>query len=242
MPALSNPKHELFAQQLAQGATADDAYVLAGYKPNRGNAARLKANDSLRARVAEIQAAGAERAEVSVEGVLRELWSIGTADANELVEHRVGCCRYCWGKGNRYQETPAERERRYRDWEQAEKKRLQDDDEAEYRPFDEQGGVGFNATIPPNAECPECFGDGESRPVFKDTRRVSSAARSLFGGVKVTKDGLQFVMHDKVGALSKVGQHLGMFVERQLTATVSLEDLLEELDAEDAAESEASEG
>jgi phage terminase small subunit len=35
MPVLSNPKHERFAQELAKGKTADEAYQLAGCKPNR---------------------------------------------------------------------------------------------------------------------------------------------------------------------------------------------------------------
>ena len=38
MPILANAKHELFAQGLARGATADEAYKLAGYKENRHNA------------------------------------------------------------------------------------------------------------------------------------------------------------------------------------------------------------
>jgi len=35
MPVLNNPRHELFAQYLAQDKTQDEAYKLAGYKPSR---------------------------------------------------------------------------------------------------------------------------------------------------------------------------------------------------------------
>lgn len=66
MAALSNHRHERFAQHLAQGKTGDEAYQLAGYKPNRNNASRLKANESIQARVRELQDVGAQRAEVSV--------------------------------------------------------------------------------------------------------------------------------------------------------------------------------
>ena len=38
------------------------AYVLAGYRANRSNAARLSANQDIQKRVAEIQSVGAERA------------------------------------------------------------------------------------------------------------------------------------------------------------------------------------
>jgi hypothetical protein len=73
VPTLTNPKHELFAQQLAQGKTASEAYVSAGYRPSRQNAARLRSKDDIAARVQEIQAAGAKSAEVSVQSLLAEL-------------------------------------------------------------------------------------------------------------------------------------------------------------------------
>jgi phage terminase small subunit len=56
MPVLPNAKHELFAQELANGKTATEAYVAAGYKANRGNAATLKQDQSISNRVAEILA------------------------------------------------------------------------------------------------------------------------------------------------------------------------------------------
>lgn len=77
MPALANPKHELFAQELAQGKTATEAYTLAGYKGDRTAASRLSTNVNIQERVAEIQAKGAERAEITVEKVLTELAKIG---------------------------------------------------------------------------------------------------------------------------------------------------------------------
>ena len=73
MPALTNPRHERFAQELAKGRTADDAHQAAGYSENRGNACRLKANESIKGRVAEIQERGAVRAEVTVESLVAEL-------------------------------------------------------------------------------------------------------------------------------------------------------------------------
>ena len=51
MSTLPNPKHEAFCNGVARGMSASAAYVGAGYAPNRGNAARLKANESIRARV-----------------------------------------------------------------------------------------------------------------------------------------------------------------------------------------------
>ena len=84
MPALSNSRHELFAQGLADGKTADEAYVAAGFKPSRGNASRLKANDSVAARVDEILTASAARVEITKARVLEELGRIGFSDIRKL--------------------------------------------------------------------------------------------------------------------------------------------------------------
>jgi phage terminase small subunit len=56
MPALQNPKHERFAQELAKGLAADKAYEAAGFKPNRGNAATLKQKQNISNRVTELLA------------------------------------------------------------------------------------------------------------------------------------------------------------------------------------------
>jgi hypothetical protein len=48
------------------------AYEAAGYRKHRGNAARLSANESIRSRVREIQAMGAERAAVTVQSLIDE--------------------------------------------------------------------------------------------------------------------------------------------------------------------------
>ena len=49
MPVLRNPRWEAYAQELAKGKPARQAYVLAGYKKNDGNASRLKSNEKLTA-------------------------------------------------------------------------------------------------------------------------------------------------------------------------------------------------
>lgn len=76
MPALANPKHELFAQELAQGKTATEAYTLAGYKGDRTAASRLSTNVNIQSRVAEIQSKAAVRAEITVAGLTEDLLRI----------------------------------------------------------------------------------------------------------------------------------------------------------------------
>lgn len=63
MPVLRNAKYEAFAQAVAKGKTATEAYEEAGFKPHRQNAARLMTNDDVRKRVEEIQARVSEKAE-----------------------------------------------------------------------------------------------------------------------------------------------------------------------------------
>lgn len=83
MPVLKNTRHEAFAQALAKGMAGDDAYVEAGYSFNRGNAARLKANEGVRNRVTEITSRVAEKAEWSAAERLRSLKAIHDASVQE---------------------------------------------------------------------------------------------------------------------------------------------------------------
>lgn len=78
MPALTNAKHELFAQALAKGETATAAYVLAGYKANDGNASTLKGNQRIEDRVAEILNKAATRTEITVASITERLLAIAT--------------------------------------------------------------------------------------------------------------------------------------------------------------------
>jgi len=88
MAQLSNARHERFAQERAKGATADAAYEAAGFKPNRGNAARLNAKESVAARIAELQERGAKRTEMTIASVTERLLSI--ADKGERAEGAAG--------------------------------------------------------------------------------------------------------------------------------------------------------
>jgi hypothetical protein len=79
MPALSNPKHEIFARELANGTPADEAYALAGYRKSRSNASVLRTNQNISGRIAELQSAGSVRAEITIERLIREADAIQPA-------------------------------------------------------------------------------------------------------------------------------------------------------------------
>lgn len=78
MAVLQNSRHEMFAQGLAKGATADAAYLAAGFSANRGNATRLNANESVRKRVNELKAKAAEKTVVTVASLTERLLAIAT--------------------------------------------------------------------------------------------------------------------------------------------------------------------
>lgn len=76
MPILANSKWELFAQELAKGKSAAEAYEIAGYKPNDGNCIRLKGNERVIARVSELMSRAAIRTEISIASVTESLLRI----------------------------------------------------------------------------------------------------------------------------------------------------------------------
>lgn len=81
MTALSNPRHERFAQELSKGKSQTEAYVSAGYRESRSAAARLAADVNICARVAEIAERVAIRTEITVAGLTERLMRI--ADLSE---------------------------------------------------------------------------------------------------------------------------------------------------------------
>lgn len=58
---LKNARHERFATAIAHGMPANQAYVEAGFAYNEGNAIRLKGNEKVAARIAELEQQRTER-------------------------------------------------------------------------------------------------------------------------------------------------------------------------------------
>ena len=84
MSKLSKPRHESVAQALFKGTSADKAYAEAGFKPSRFNAARFAKKEHILQRVTELQAAAAEKAEVTVELIAAQL------DEDRALAHKKG--------------------------------------------------------------------------------------------------------------------------------------------------------
>lgn len=201
------PRQALFIREYLVDLNATQAAIRAGYKAHSAevHASRLLSKANIRRAVDTAMARRAARTDITADRVLMKLWAIANADPNELIEHRVGCCRYCWGEGNKYQRTRGEMERDRIKWINSKEENKPD--------FDVMGGVGYHKRKPPNPECQECFGDGVGEVVVKDTRKLSPEAQALYAGVKQTKDGIEVKMKDQDAALLSTAKHIGFFKE-----------------------------
>jgi phage terminase small subunit len=185
-------KQQRFVEEYLIDLNATKAAIRAGYSAKTANeqGSRLLANVSVFAAVSAAQEERSKRTAITADQVLQELWAIASADTNGIVEYRRTCCRYCHGEGFRYQFTQGEMERHREGWEQMVAE-LSEGAGAAIPPLDEKGGIGFDPRRDPHPSCPECFGEGIGEVFVKDTRKLSPALRSLYGGAKLTKNGLE---------------------------------------------------
>lgn len=177
-----------------------------GYHTLRKPEIKAAIDEALAARLARVKA-GLEKVEATEAFVLQQWLDIALADANEIVQHRRTCCRYCYGIDGKYQRTQNERDEAYRAYQADPARALAAD-------FDEAGGVGYNPTLDPNPECMECFGEGQGSVHIADTRDMSPGARALYAGVKQTKEGIEVKFNSKEKALELIARHLGMLKDK----------------------------
>lgn len=199
------PNEDRFVQEYLIDLNATQAYMRSYPGATNSSADTLGPRMLGKVRVAgAIAAAKAERAArtgMTADRALAEVWAVATADARELVQVKVGCCRCCYGEGHARQRTVGEMNRD-REKHAVKGKELAD--------FDDEGGIGFDARRAPNPDCPECCGDGHARVVLADTRSLSPQAAALYAGAKQGKHGIEVVMHSKAEAQRKVFEHLGL--------------------------------
>lgn len=174
-----------------------------------------------------------DRTESAQDQLIQTYTSLAYGDVNELVEYRRESCRYCHGDGHLYQSTPQE----MRDARAAHAKEVADalpggKDDPRYgaaiAAFDERGGVGFDPSLDPHPECPECHGDGHGHVHFHDTRNLSPAALALYEGAEITKDGIKIRTSSRDGAREKLAKILKIYED---TTKVELTLSAEEMDA-----------
>ena len=194
------PQVALFCDYYLTHYNATQALIDAKYTAKNRNVARVDAfhmmqKPGVRKYIALRTKAILSRLEEEQDQLMRTFTEVAYADPNDLVEHRVDCCRFCYGTKHQYQFTPQEFER-YREQHALNVSEAKAAGQPE-PDFDPKGGAGFNPNNEPEPDCPECFGRGNSITVIKDTRFLSPASLRLYAGIKETKDGIEVKMHDQ---------------------------------------------
>ena len=96
MPALANPRHESFAQAVASGNSASEAYRQSGARGKNADvhAARLMVNDGISKRVAELKAVQAQKSELSRDQLREFLTEVILTPAGKVNDQSKLCQSY----------------------------------------------------------------------------------------------------------------------------------------------------
>lgn len=219
-----SPKREHFAQLVASGKSYVEAFEASSDtkvtdRQKLGHGGHRLANiPEVAARIAELKeviaAKVVDKVVLDQAGLVKHLIEIATADPNELMQYRRVNCRHCNGVDFNYQwRHRGEFVQAIDKWQEAEEafhkrhpgKRFKDP-----RPSD-AGGFGWKSNGEINPDCPECEGEGIQEPFFADTRKLTGAARRLYAGVKLTKNGVEIMTRSQDAAVKMLGEHYGMF-------------------------------
>lgn len=203
---LPTARQEAFAQNYAQFRSMGRAYRVAYDQPDMEareadkNGRAVYKSPIVKERVDELIAEAAETVIFTIGEAAARYLMIASADPNELISLKIGCCRYCHGDDHQYQ------------WRTREYLEACDNAERDKLPLPAvRGGFGYNKTLEPHPECPECDGEGVVREVPKDTENLSPGGRLLYRGIKSTTGGVQILMADQDKALENACRIFGFF-------------------------------
>lgn len=131
-----------------------------------------------------------------------QMWSaLASVDVHDIVRVEKQSCRFCHGIEHRYQWASEE------EWANDTAQRIDSGRE----PWDSSGGFGFRPDRQPDSACPHCFGEGIATVAISDYRNLSPAARLLYNGAKMGKNGIEVSLRDRDAILDRIAKHLGMF-------------------------------
>ena len=210
-----NPRQALFVKFYVASLNAAQSCRNAGYSANSAyiTSSKLLKNPLVQAEIQRHANKVASRLELDAATVIEKLWHIAATDVNELIQVKIGACRHCHGTNFDYMETPHERRVRRREYDKnlPHWQRVADKGVEPVPDFDERGGVGYNRTLPPRADCPECNGVGSNYIVMADTSTLSPAAKALYMGARETANGIELKIAPRDKALELLGQHFGLW-------------------------------
>lgn len=166
-------------------------------------ATALMADPNVAARIEELRALAESKTVMRARELLGDLLDIATADPNELIRHSRVNCRHCRGIGHAYQWQDAE-------W-SVKAAIAMSFDPPQPTPRDD-GGFGYDPTLPPVPTCPLCFGQGVAVVDVANTNELTGKARKLYKGIKLKGDGsLEVLMHDQADARKELAKIFGIY-------------------------------
>lgn len=200
------PQRWRFVHEYAKDLNGTQAAIRAGYaEKSAGDIAHGLLKDAEIVLAVEQRKADIARvAELDAVWLLKQWMAIASADPNELMQLRRVNCRHCHGFGHAYQWTQAEYA-----------KATEDAVKVGKEAPDFVGGFGFRAAREPNPACPECDGLGVEDVHMLDTRTLRGDAKTLYAGVKKTKEGITLLTQDQDAARAHLARYLGLSIERK---------------------------
>lgn len=217
-------RQETFVREYLVDWNARAAAIRAGYSPATAQeqSSRLLSLIKVREAIQTLASARARRLGIDGDELMRLWASIVTFDANEISQLRRVCCPYCWGTDHQRQYTPfgLEEAKEKHDRERARRKKADSaDDIGEFADYTD---AWYDKRKAPRESCPECHGHGIKEVFFNDTRNLSPAARLVYCGVKVGKEGIEVLMLSKEKAMDSLARALGLFKEKDVEANINM--------------------
>lgn len=213
-------RQDQFCREYLLDLNATQAAMRAGFsgKTAKVIAHQLMAQPKIGARITELRSESNVRLNMSADDIIRRLVSIADADPRNLTAYHVGPCRYCWGRNHAYQwKTPRELT-----------EAIHYAKDTDLPPSDE-GGFGFNPSLPPNPNCPECVGYGKGFTVIRDTRTLNPRDARLFQGVKQTRDGVTVSILDQSAAINRLADYFGIQNKQGENTATTFTDMVSQL-------------
>lgn len=229
------PRQGQFVREYVKDLNATQAAIRAGYAEDSAHvtASRMLSTAKIQAAIRELRDELLRGIEVEAKDVLQTLVMQLRADINEISQYRRVCCQACWGERSddgkhAWQCTPLEYEKKKLAHDR-ERTRLLDrsGQTVDIGEFPSIEGDWYDKRREPNPDCPECFGEGLGEVYFGDTRKLSKAAKALYGGVKVGKEGIEIIVSNREKVIDQLARVLGMFKDKDTSSNVCMPDTTE---------------
>lgn len=162
--------------------------------------------------IRELRSANARAVGIDVQALIASDRAIVEAadHARSITWHEWHACRWCNGVAHAYQwRDPNEFAEATARWFEA--TAVQEAREIKPAPMpDDSGGYGFTNGAEPSITCPQCEGRGVQHTLVADTDKLGAAA-PLYKGMKVTKNGIEVLLHDVDKAKDRLYRATGSY-------------------------------